>query len=350
MAAVVRFRFLIGFLVVLIPGVAIGSLAYAGRDTSRLPAAAMVGGVDVGSLTREEVRAKLRRTLGRPAGRSVVVHVGSRDFRLSAADAGVTLDIPQAINSAFDDSAQGNVVQRGWRSLMGERRDVDVPVHVTADPKAVRSFVGRVHAAVSHKPSDASLDIQVRHVDVTQSKTGLRLAGRDDLVKRIDAALQSPGGRRDFTANTAVVEPKVSGQDLWGSNPIVVTVSKTDKLVRVFDRGKLVKRFKVAVGMKKYPTPDGQFSIQSMQKNPVWSVPNSDWAGDLAGKVIPGGSPDNPLKARFIGFDGAVGFHGTSNLGSLGSAASHGCVRMNPTDVKDLFDRVGVGTPVLVGS
>ncbi|MET0770783.1 MAG: L,D-transpeptidase [Solirubrobacteraceae bacterium] len=49
-----------------------------------------------------------------------------------------------------------------------------------------------------------------------------------------------------------------------------------------------------------------------------------------------------------MGFNGSVGFHGTASIGSIGSAASHGCVRMAPDDVIDLYDRVAVGTPVLV--
>ena len=85
-----------------------------------------------------------------------------------------------------------------------------------------------------------------------------------------------------------------------------------------------------------------------MQVDPPWNVPQSDWAGDLAGQTIPGGDPSNPLVARWIGFNGSVGFHGTASIGSLGTAASHGCVRMAPADVIDLYDRVAVGTPVLV--
>ena len=92
----------------------------------------------------------------------------------------------------------------------------------------------------------------------------------------------------------------------------------------------------------------GQFTVQAMQKNPPWNVPQSEWAGDLAGQTIPGGDPRNPLVARWIGFNGSVGFHGTKSLGSLGSSASHGCVRMAPGDVIDLYERVEVGTPVLV--
>ena len=67
-----------------------------------------------------------------------------------------------------------------------------------------------------------------------------------------------------------------------------------------------------------------------MQKNPPWNVPQSAWAGDLAGETIPGGDPRNPLVARWIGFNGSVGFHGTASAGSLGTAASHGCIRMAP--------------------
>jgi lipoprotein-anchoring transpeptidase ErfK/SrfK len=129
----------------------------------------------------------------------------------------------------------------------------------------------------------------------------------------------------------------------------VVTVSHDERMVRVFERGQLATSYKVAVGMPDYPTPYGTFSVQTMQTDPAWNVPDSDWAGDLAGKTIPGGAPDNPLKARFIGFSGAVGFHGTSDIGSLGSAASHGCIRMTVADVKDLYERINVGTTVYVG-
>ena len=48
-------------------------------------------------------------------------------------------------------------------------------------------------------------------------------------------------------------------------------------------------------------------------------MPDSDWAGDLAGKTIPGGDPRNPLVARWVGISGPVGFHGTKDVGSLGS-------------------------------
>jgi lipoprotein-anchoring transpeptidase ErfK/SrfK len=104
----------------------------------------------------------------------------------------------------------------------------------------------------------------------------------------------------------------------------------------------------VAIGQVGFDTPAGLYHIQNKAVNPAWSVPNSGWAGDLAGTVVPGGVPENPLKARWLGiFDGA-GIHGTDAVGSIGTAASHGCVRMLIPDVIELYDQVPVGAPIYI--
>jgi lipoprotein-anchoring transpeptidase ErfK/SrfK len=101
------------------------------------------------------------------------------------------------------------------------------------------------------------------------------------------------------------------------------------------------------VGMQGLETPAGLYHIQDKQVNPSWHVPNSAWAGSLAGKVIPPG-PQDPIKARWMGFFNGAGIHGTDEIGSLGHNASHGCVRMAIPDVETLYDQVSVGTPVYV--
>jgi lipoprotein-anchoring transpeptidase ErfK/SrfK len=95
-------------------------------------------------------------------------------------------------------------------------------------------------------------------------------------------------------------------------------------------------------------TPAGLYHVQNKAIDPAWHVPNSAWAGKLAGKTIPGGVPENPIKSRWMGiFDGA-GIHGTSEDSSIGSAASHGCIRMRIPEVKVLYDEVPVGAPVYI--
>ena len=123
---------------------------------------------------------------------------------------------------------------------------------------------------------------------------------------------------------------------------IVVDLSATS-LTLIRD-GKTVKTYRVAIGQPQYPTPTGSFKIVSKQKNPTWIPPDSPWAAGL-GEIPPG--PGNPLGTRWIGTTApGVGIHGTYADWSIGSAASHGCLRMHIPDVEDLYERVSVGMPV----
>ena len=80
--------------------------------------------------------------------------------------------------------------------------------------------------------------------------------------------------------------------------------------------------------------------------NPTWIPPNSPWAAGLE-PVPPGAS--NPLGTRWIGTSAPlIGIHGTPQDWSIGSAASHGCIRMDPKDVIALYPKVPTGTPVYI--
>ena len=342
-------RLLVILLPVAVLGLVFAAVALAdSRASDKLASGTTVGGIAVGGLTEEQAIARLGSRVGEPAMRRARVRVGDRSFALTAEQAGVRLDLRRAVRRAHEAGRDGNLVERGWRELTGGKVDVREEAPIAVDRKAVRSFVGSIHAAVARKPVDAELDVTVTSVGVKDSKPGRRLAGREALVERLTAAFADPRRKRRLTARTAEVRPKRTTEDVWSATPTVVTVARDGTTARVFKRGKLAKSYRVAVGEPKYPTPTGQFTVQTKQVNPTWNVPASDWAGELAGQSIPGGDPRNPLVARWIGFNGSVGFHGTKSLGSLGSSASHGCVRMAPGDVIDLYERVEVGTPVVV--
>ena len=119
-------------------------------------------------------------------------------------------------------------------------------------------------------------------------------------------------------------------------------------MLRLYKNLKLAHKYKIAVGQAGLETSAGRYKIQEKIVNPAWHVPKSSWAGDLAGRTIPAGDPQNPLEARYMGFHDGEGIHGTAELSSLGSAASHGCIRMAVPDVKQLYKEVKVGTPVFV--
>jgi lipoprotein-anchoring transpeptidase ErfK/SrfK len=141
----------------------------------------------------------------------------------------------------------------------------------------------------------------------------------------------------------------VATKDLAKRYATVITVDRGTFTLRLFKRLHLAKTYRVAVGMPAYPTPNGLFSVANKAVNPAWTAPNSPWAGAYANETVPGGSAENPLKARWMGVVNGVGIHGTGIPGSIGTRASHGCIRMTVPDVIDLYPRVPVGTPVLIG-
>ena len=98
--------------------------------------------------------------------------------------------------------------------------------------------------------------------------------------------------------------------------------------------------------MPQYPTPNGHFYITYKEKNPTW-LPTSEWAKDKQGIPQPPG-PNNQLGGYWMDIGGGIGIHATPFPKSLGEQASHGCIRMDPTDAGTLFDQVKVGTPVFI--
>jgi lipoprotein-anchoring transpeptidase ErfK/SrfK len=340
---------LIAVALLLLAAAGVGVLGWNARAASdRIPKGVTIAGIDVGGKTAAAARALLQRRVGQPAQRPAKVELDGRTIELTASEAKVGISFDGAIRRALARGEQGNFLQRGWRELTGGSVEGNEKVVVAVDDKAVGAFVDRIARSVDKPAVEASLAISVESVSVTRSQDGSRLQDPAKLRKQIVRALHQPRGERGFKTATVAVAPQKTTEQVWEATPTVVTVSKSSTTVRVFVRGEVTKTYGVAVGSAEYPTPDGQFVVQTMQVDPPWNVPNSEWAGDLAGKTIPGGAPNNPLVARWIGFNGSVGFHGTADIGSLGSAASHGCVRMNPTDVIDLYERVAIGTPVLV--
>jgi lipoprotein-anchoring transpeptidase ErfK/SrfK len=327
----------------------VGALAWADSSSDgQLPVGAQINGVDLGGMTREAALQRARRLVAGPIQRPVYVQLGDRRYTFTSQQAGVQIDLESAIAKAYRAGREGSFLSRGWRKLTGAKIDTKFTAPVTIEHLKVRKFVENLGREQAKQAVDAALNITLTKVSVTASKPGRRLAAKDALVARIERRLTTANDARTLRAKTVPVSAKVTEDKIFDAQPIALTVSRDGRIVRYFKRGKLVKTYTVAVGSPTYPTPTGRFVVQTMQVNPPWNVPNSEWAGDLAGETIPGGDPGNPLVARWIGFNGSVGFHGTASTGSLGSAASHGCVRMAPADVIDLYKRVKIGTPVLV--
>jgi lipoprotein-anchoring transpeptidase ErfK/SrfK len=327
-------------------GLAVGAYAY---DTARDDLVAdgvKIEGVEVGGLRAPAAKRKLQADLTGRLDRPVRVRAAGQRFRLTPRAASLAVDVDGMVDEALDRSRSGGIPGRVWRGLTGSSVNAELAARVSYSSVSVRRFVRRVKHTVDRPRRDADVQFRTASLPAVPSETGLRVSYKR-LLRLVEAALIQTGHARTVRINVKVTEPKVTTAELARKYPVVVTVDRPGFTLRLFKRLKLAKTYKIAVGQAGLETPAGLYHVQSKTVNPSWHVPDSAWAGDLAGRVIPPG-PENPIKARWLGIFAGAGIHGTTDVGSLGTAASHGCIRMAIPDVEALYDEVPVQAPVFI--
>ena len=302
------------------------------------------GGVDLSNLTIPEAQARLRERLAAPLSAPVTVSVAGKRYRITTKAVGFAFDALRSAKRAYyagenspPDQSQGG----------GTAAHLDVPLAVTFRRGTIKAIVGRIDRRAYVAPRNATLRITLRRMIKRRAKSGRNL---DDIAlrKSIEGVLADPAASRLFKPGRKTVPAPINANDLARLNPTVLTVSKSQFRLRLFKNLRFVKSYGVATGLPAYPTPSGLFRIQNKAVNPTWTVPNSPWAGELRGQSVSGSDPSNPLKARWMGIANGIGIHGTGQEYSVGTRASHGCLRMRVAEVIDLYRRVPVGTPILI--
>jgi lipoprotein-anchoring transpeptidase ErfK/SrfK len=337
-------------LLVALAAIAAAIVVYDHGQQDKIGKGVTIGGVEVGGLQRDAAEAKLRQQILAPLNREITVDHGSRRWRLSAREAKVATNLDATVSDALARSRQGNLLKRTWRGVTGEKLDAHLQPEVTFSDAAVIRLLDRVRKSVNRPAMNATIKFAVSGPTTTPSHEGLALDATT-LHKKIKAALGSPTSPRRFSATTHHVVPAISTDKLIAQNATTLVVNREAFKLTVFKNLKAVKSYSVAIGAVGLDTPAGLYHIQNKAVDPAWTKPNSSWvpAADR-GEVVPGGTAANPLKARWLGiFDGA-GIHGVdpSEYGTIGHAASHGCVRMRIADVEDLYPRVPVGAPIFI--
>jgi lipoprotein-anchoring transpeptidase ErfK/SrfK len=331
---------------VFVAGIA-GAYAYDSSQKDKIADGVAIAGVDVGGLDEEEAAALVRRELLRPLKDSITVSFKGDTWTLPGERLKVRADVDEAVAEALADSREGGLPGRLVRYVTGEEVEQSISPQVKYSKPAVNEFVREVAAAVEREPEDATVEASATGLEVVGGKDGRKL--RDNLLtEELENAVLTGGEERTVVAHVHSTKPEVTRDEVASEYPTYLTLDRSSYTLRLWEDLKLAKTYTVAVGQIGLETPAGLYAIQEMQENPSWHVPESDWAGDLAGQVIPPG-PSNPIKARWMGIYEGAGIHGTEETSSLGSAASHGCVRMAIPEVEELYDRVEVGTPIYIG-
>jgi len=306
-----------------------------------------VAGIDVGGMSRTAAQARVRSALQAKLQQPIVVAYGKRRFTLHPSTARVGWDVPATVDQAIARSRQGNIISRTWRGLTGGTVHADLAPTVTYSRQIVHRFVEGVAKELDRAPQDAS---------ISYSASGLgRIPGRDgisinnaQLLNGVLFDIQNQRYQGVLRPLARRTRPKITTSQLASRYPRIVIVNRNDFTLTLYKHLRHFKSYGIAVGQAGLETPAGLHEVTDKTVDPTWYVPKVAWAGSLAGQVIPGGAPDNPLKARWIGFFPGDGIHGTAEDDSIGSAASHGCIRMHVSDVEDLYDRVKLGDPVYV--
>jgi lipoprotein-anchoring transpeptidase ErfK/SrfK len=324
----------------------VGAYAYDSSRDDLVVDGVKVAGVDVGGLHSAAAKRKLQAELTGRLERPVRVRAAGRVFRLTPETAGLTPDVEGMVEEAVDRSRSGGLPGRLWRGITGSSVDAELAARVSYSSVSVREFVRRVKRSVDRPARNADVQFKLASLPAIPSKTGLTLNYRR-LLTLVEGAINQTGHARTVRIDVRVTRPKVTTAELAKKYPVVVTIDRPAFKLRLFKRLELKKTYTIAVGQAGLETPAGLYHVQDKTVNPSWHVPDSAWAGDLAGRVIPPG-PDNPIKARWMGIYNGAGIHGTTDIGSLGTAASHGCIRMAIPDVEALYPQVPLQSPVFI--
>jgi lipoprotein-anchoring transpeptidase ErfK/SrfK len=332
--------------VLLAATVVVGALLYDRSQQGKIADGVTIEGVDVGGMDADEAEAKVRRALLRPLDRPLRAVYRERSWALPAAKLKLRADVGAATREAVRLSREGDLPTRLGRYLGGDQLEVEVSAELAYSRSAVNRFVRHVAADLEREAHSASVRPGPDALEIVASQAGRKL--RDvRLTSELNEAVVGDAPRT-VRAHVHETAPEVTTEEVAARYPSYLTLDRSNFTLRLWKDLELARTYTVAVGQEGLETPEGLYAIEYKEENPTWHVPESDWAGDLAGQTIPPG-PENPIKARWMAIYEGAGIHGTEETASLGSAASHGCVRMSIADVEELYDEVEVGTPVFIG-
>ena len=319
-----------------------------GRDV--IPEGVRVAGVDVGGLDAAAARSRLEGRLLAALRTPVRVYHGDKTFVLTPEQSGVATDLDAVVDRALAEADRGNLFTRSIRRLTGGELPTRITPETTYDKLRVVQFLDSIRASVDRDPIDAKVEFAASGLKFREGRVGLEVRA-SELHQQIRRAIVDPSADHTLVARTEHTKPEVGTEELERKYATALIVDRANFALKLYKDLELVKTYEVGLGMAGSETPTGEYSIANKAVDPVWTKPYSDWVPEAEqGTQVPGGSPDNPLKARWLGIYDGVGIHGIdpSLNGTIGTMASRGCVRMRIEEVEELYDQVPVGAPIYI--
>jgi len=292
-----------------------------------IPAGVSIAGVDVSGLTGLDASGKVLTDLVAIRRAPLPVVFRGTAFAIDPDAVGYKADVDGAVVAAL-------------QALPAPGVPVDIPLTQTISTAKLKDVLKWRDPQVGVPARDAAVRLNARFRPVIRkAKVGYGI----DVPAAVTAL--APAFVAAHPATPISVPQKRLLPAVTSIGKVIVVVRR-DFTLRLYRGTTRLRTYPVAVGQPAYPTPTGNFQVVEKQMNPTWFPPSSPWAAGL-GPIPPGSG--NPLGTRWIGTSApGIGIHGTPNAASIGSAASHGCIRMRIPDVENLYPKVQVGTPVFI--
>lgn len=305
-----------------------------------------VGGIELAGLDKAAATAKLHQRFEAPLDAPINISLDGQTLQTTTRrELGASTNVDEVYARVVRLHQNIPSYKRLWYRITGMSMGHNLQVQTKVEGERAAEIVRKLAGAVNKAPVNATVTVAGGTPKIVDGAPGFAL---DE--KRAVELLQSAStkGAPAIELSGKPVAPAVTKQNF--KDIIIVKVGE-NKLFH-YDGEQLVKTYDVATGLPKYPTPIGQFKITQKRFRPTWVNPAKkpgEWGAKLPAQIGPG--PNNPLGTRAMNLNSpGIRIHGTTADNSMGYNASHGCIRMKMSDVEELFDRVEVGTPVIIQS
>lgn len=324
------------------------------REAVLAPRGVSVAGINVGGLPADGIREAISKDLDARRTTEITLRHGEATWPVTVGEYS-SVDVEAALAEVFEVRAEASLLDRLRHDLLGEALIREVEYDYSVDREAIVVSVGAIADGLNTDMLNARLKFRDGHPVWEAGRDGVSvdedatIAALVETVKAVVAASPEEFAAMDASDLTVeiVYEPTPrlrTAEDLVNK---AIKVDLSAKKLTLYDKDGDIKTWPVATGTPGFPTPEGTFRIVLKRYMPTWGNPGSDWAKDMPPFIPPG--PDNPLGLRALNLNApGIRIHGTSNIGSIGTAASHGCVRMTNASIIELYDMVEVGTPVFI--
>lgn len=331
----------VGIVLLALGGVAFAAYRYDLATADTILPGVTVAGVDVGGMTRAEAVEVIDTVAAERLNAPISIAALGGSWTVSPVDLGQSADVEAAVDEAVAASGSTGFLARVWHRLRDEPVDIAVDLAFVTSGTSAQTLVTAIASEIASDPRDASVSVVDGETVFVHSRPGHTL-GTNVALKRLLATLEE--GATAVRMPVKVVKPTVPDSKLGKT----IIVDRTTNELYFYNRFDLSKTYHVATAAAGYVTPAGDWTIVDKQEYPTWYNPALDtWGADLPASIPPG--PGNPLgtRALYVNAPG-IRIHGTYDVGSIGTHASHGCIRMLISDVEQLYPLVPIGTRVIV--